>query len=719
MAELETTALSRTGTWLRTMAEHRSLSETVRVSRASVVTDGRWTVDLRQPSDARTSVIYLDGLPEPLADEIRIALLVGMAHPSSTARSAKSMAALGHSLTMIGRWMVHGKIGSFGELGAGCGELFLDALKQFHERKRSDTHEPGRGHWEPRPRFGKRPGKIGDTPRATRGLVKDVASAFLFLRRNAALLERYGGAAPRGDPFGHTAAQAVATDWADDGADRTTERLPDAVLERLVSGATRMMGVPADDAIRLVKRLAALCARGLTGAEAAERLRDFRFGKVEGETSRWRDGLLVEGMSPIDSIRQIVHLVRDAAYALHLLGVGQRPGEALGLRGGRHPPKGTERAGGFGLAGRPDAPWCLSEAPSKSGFSTVLHLHGHVYKREATPRPVRWVVGGRQPGEGPPDALLALEVLERLHAPLRRFAPKEAQGLLVVDFASEAGEPLRTDWLVVTRLSASMKRSIPRFADFSGIPDEEMGRDLRKYREPGPSCIALYAFRKTYAQTLYKLYPGLLMAIARQLQHASPDFTMKDYVTGDPSFQRELELFRSRHTVLLFDEIMDGVATTAHTMDAAMDRVLGRVAGRGAAIDPTRRDAIWAEQAAAPQPLFARDGLRPAAGLVAAFMGAGTGSDLAMEGSVPDSIGAGAPRPDRARNGAAIMRTYVTERRRAVAAAAAGDSAAGREARDRVLAAARALGSSGFRNRHQAAATAPGITTSEGEYDDE
>lgn len=641
-----------------------------------------WTLDDRPPGKETSGPSFRE-IDLDLANELKVAILVGLAHPGSRWKTAGSIRPVARGLTILGGWMTHAGLGSISQLGAGCGELLMEALFEFLDLRRRGVHDTEAGDWDPRRQLSIRNLSLGSRG-PTAGMVETAAMGLVHLWDMREEIHALTGAALRGKPFAEDTAIAVAQSWGEAG-ERTTLRLADPVVELLERSAHRLMGTPARDVARMVGEF--VRRYGETGdrcAAADAVLENFAYSTVDGEDHPWwsveRHALRQDGFA---RLARLVHLIRDAGAVLILLATGQRPQEFLGLMGGhkeRSLLKADHDAASFSR--RDTIPRSVTETLSKSGFTVLLLLNGHVFKRSAKPRPVSWLLGGRQDGGADPRALDAMCVLEDIHAPLRAFAVDGAKGMLIVDFVSLPNNAvLATAHCDTGRLGDSVKRSIPLMADLSSLPDGNR-IEISTFPREGHAQIALYQFRKTYAQTRYKLDEGLLAAIAHQLQHLNPRDTKISYITGDPEFQRELAGPRSALSSMAVRQEFGDRIDPSETMAPQIDAVLALRGLRCVRYDA----AAWSARLAAAEAMG--DRLRPLAGMEAL--------SAQEAGGLPAAPLSVARTANGHRDGAATLRAFAANRRRWLSDVEKGEADAGRPARDRMLSAARSLNEWGF-----------------------
>lgn len=662
--------------FLRTLEEFKA--DNPPVSSASFFLDDEWILDPPPPGTSRGRALWFGNVDSELALELKVAGLVAMLEPGSLGYSIERGTKLISRLTVIGSWMTATGLTSISELGEGVGSVFLSALAEFVARMHAGDLDEDSGDWDPRGRNG---GKrklrlLGRNGRITVSTVEVLALALIHLHTSSESIERLTGRRVRGAPFESDVAADATKGWTE-RQERATERIPDAVLRALLPGARQMLGVPAEDVCRLLREFVGRCAAGATQLEAGNQLAGFEFRSLAPGEPSWRPRLMGYMVNAAKSVRTVLHQVLCAAILIVMIETGMRPGEVLGLMGGRRDRRAIDGAG----ASRPDIPRCVSEALSKSGFSISILLHGHIFKKKRRPLPATWLLAGRQAGEEDPWVLKALNVLEDIAEILRPLAPKDERGLLVFDIEGGYDGPLEVSRATVGRNSQQMRRAIPRFSTIDRIvEDEEAGRSLDEYKETNGGCIAPYQCRKTYAQTRYAIDQNLLLAISHQLHHVSPDETYEDYVTDDPSFRRELEQHRSRRSAYNTRLIMDGIIVKTGTMSPVIDGVLARMRTRPAV---SIRDELWQGRIEEGPGIFAAGRLRPMAGA----------ENILADVGEPVAPGQSA---DGGRDGPAAMRAFAAARRRCIEVLETCSREAARPHRDRAIEAARRLNEMGF-----------------------
>lgn len=576
------------------------------VSRTSRFAWITWRIDLPPSAGEAHELLRWEGIAEPLINQLKTIALLILAHPRQRERLKLHYACrVVTGLIWMARWMTHEGHTTFLDVGNAAGDRFLVALARRLEELQSWDDELDPGDWDPRI-VPSRVGRLGRDGKLTRGLVRLVATGLLRIAGWADDLPKYGVEGLEGPPFmkvgdsasgsgpgkrrraggprrrsiGGVTAKGVSEAFGQLRS-QVIERIPDAVLRPLWLALDRMLGAPAEDAIRLVRRMAEKAAEGLTEEEAAASQKGFRFTPLVPGGEPWRKPFLPgPGCNARIELRTLINTIRDSCSLAVLLDTGMRPTEFVTLPGGRKSrvdlvTRRLGRAASIGRQGprRTSMPRCITEELSSSGMTILSHVHGQVHKTQGAPRDGFWLLGGRQVGQDDPPAFRALDILERLFAPLKRFADRNASDRLSFQFANDPAEPIALVQLTPAGLGASVRASIARLIDLSDIPDRELIYDLRRYRESNGRCVNLYQCRRTFAQTHYLVDPNLLVAISRQMQHQSSAVTAQAYITDDPTLLRELERARSARKMAFFKELLGGGQRIAGTMAAIADKV--------------------------------------------------------------------------------------------------------------------------------------------------
>ncbi|HEV2567947.1 hypothetical protein [Sphingomonas sp.] len=531
---------------------------------------------------------------------------------------------------------------------------------------------------------------LGRNGHISRGAPAGVFDAWARLHRHGPDLARMGVAPMTEMPFGGELREHFLRKWSALYSNAVSA-LPDPVFVAAARGAERMIGTPADDVVALVERVTGGIANGLTLFESLRRCQDHPFAVVEGETRPWSDRFTQAPTDPTRAIAffSLIRLVRDAADTLLFAHGGMRPSEVIVAEGGVRPherprtlPERTRTRHAAEVESGCVLPVALRESLSHSGLTVAFHFASWVVKGRKDWRPATWLIGGMTDGGSVPPAVRATIVLERLFAPLRRFACEGSTRLqLAVRF--DPNEPVPDELvmqpLCTRALCTSLKQSLFEFCDFSGLPDEWHGIDLRRYRSR-PS-ISAYQFRKAWAQAVYRMEPRLKSAIARQLKHVKVAVTEQFYITDDPVLRRHLDGMAVRQSNQLFERLIDGEVKVAGGMAPLIEREMEKVRARLGDVTGLERQQAIAQQAALQQAkvFFFSDahcfiGLRPRASLCNRFGRGAHWARQAPDTSVRDrNLCADCPcalfSPEHA---PALLRSYVADRRAWLEAEAAG-----------------------------------------------
>jgi hypothetical protein len=289
---------------------------------------------------------------------------------------------------------------------------------------------------------------------------------------------------------------------------------------------------------------------------------DFAFCTLPGESQPWHAALNETYASehqkgPHPRIRQLFEAVREAC-AMSIQGMsGMRISELLGIEAGFDAVSGLPRG--------------VRIEVSASGLYDLFVIRTVLSKTEGDlPREMDWVLGMRPKGSmDEPLPVRALRLLNRLHEPWRRHATTTrlmlaGPGGEVLAVKTTARGPMSGD-----KMRDAMKRFIARWVDLSGLPDESRHKikdnDLVEWRESEGSILKTHMLRKSWAQFMFAVDPGLMPAIQLQFHHLSMAMTDSGYIGSNLS--------------LLSD--MDSVATQARNL-MILESVLGRnpLAGR-------------------------------------------------------------------------------------------------------------------------------------------
>jgi len=341
--------------------------------------------------------------------------------------------------------------------------------------------------------------------------------------------------------------------------------LPDAVALPIMTAAERLIGVPADDVIKLQDVYLAAYAQGGPGnhkgpghslpvrTDAARRaVSSFQFSMLAGESLPWHDVIDTQprrGAGQVDFVAAIRLLIMDIRIACIIVlqsHVGLRISEVMGLKAGIDPNSGL--------------PSCLQQRPSKTGLNTIFYLKSLAAKIHG--RPVEWIVGARPTdSQYLPPPVRALVVLERLFRPWRQLGDCPH---LIVSFCANRGLP-KTQRSVGRPFSQNVnlgqKDFLRRYVDWQALPPSP---ELDAYRD-GRS-LRTHQWRKTFALYVIQVDSRMLPHISQHFKHLSLAMTEQGYIGRDPEIIEAMSDARTRLTVRLLYEAATGDATYAGNM---------------------------------------------------------------------------------------------------------------------------------------------------------
>ncbi len=314
---------------------------------------------------------------------------------------------------------------------------------------------------------------------------------------------------------------------------------PDEIAVPLVSAALRLIGVPADDVIRLQTRAQAAyddaLADGITQTKAGfvvvDAIADFTFSTLPGENVPWHG-------DPVTSTKQVRHLVDrlyDACFVIVAYLIGARGSEILGLRVG-----------------------CVEHHPSADATESFAYLAGRIYKtaRSQDGEAHRWVA--------PLPVQRAIMVMERLSETLRRRAGQEDLWLVMASSGLAGPAPrigIPTLGTVVGRLNKA-------FAAFIDLPLYE-GKAWRLNTHQG---------RKTFARFVGKRDRTGLHALQSHFGHVSRVMTDRGYVGTDFTLDELIDRHAMDETRAALEELLTATALGGKSgrMIAARSQFRGR-----------------------------------------------------------------------------------------------------------------------------------------------
>lgn len=310
--------------------------------------------------------------------------------------------------------------------------------------------------------------------------------------------------------------------------------LPDEVAIPILNAASRLLGVPSDDVIRLVDQYYELksqhAGKGRTSASVYIRkaIEQFQFSTILGEDEAWRRPLKKATSTPyraeprlvgvVQILRHLVDDIKAAAVVVIQATTGMRASEICGLMAGINAATGM--------------PQCVHVERTLDGLHDVFFVEGPLSKTEEAPREVKWVLGLRASGEVTvPLPVRALLVLNLLFRHMRTLSGCDE---LVLQFRNYSGLPISPNTVGPsdhTGLNVSQRMFVRRYVDLSQLPDTSRRaieeNDLVLYRESKGWCLRTHQWRKTLAHFVFNTDRRLLPALSQQFHHIS--IAMIDY----------------------------------------------------------------------------------------------------------------------------------------------------------------------------------------------
>jgi hypothetical protein len=332
--------------------------------------------------------------------------------------------------------------------------------------------------------------------------------------------------------------------------------LPDEVAIPLFNSATRWLGAPADDVIRLLDvfeisgnddRAQGKAKKDRLRAEN-KFLREFSFSPAAAEAQPWRKPLATKNSAAMVEMREMYDSVRDAALVVVQGTSGMRVSELCGIE------EGIDETTGLPRGVRLEA--------SLTGLYEWFVIRTELSKtKEGTPLEVDWVLGMRPMGSADiPLAIRALTVLNKLSAPWRAAA-KSTKLIL----SARAGMTLPRPSTPLTNMKGDgvrrvMKRFLERCVDLSSLPDESARKisdnDLVRWRESQGRIFTTHMLRKSWANFTLACDSRLLPVIQMQFHHVSLAMTEGGYIGKNPVLVDALDsISRQRTNHAIFDLI--------------------------------------------------------------------------------------------------------------------------------------------------------------------
>lgn len=430
------------------------------------------------------------------------------------------------SLRVLIRWLAAQGYTGFDALDPDLAEQFLAFVETRHVGTDTDAREPNH--------------KVGKQRKAEQGRALTARGLLPY----AAVLkdlyiqgDKYPGA-PGSDPLpGETAGERAGDTQENQGKLPYT---PETVAVPLVRSAMRLLGTSADDVMALCEHAQSAYdesrARHKTKSththHALAAVKDFTFSIVEGETQPWREG-------PITSTKEIGYLrdrIVDAAFVVIAYLCGPRASEIVSLKAG-----------------------CVEyeRHASDDGIETFSYFRGDIHKTDEPGH--LWVA--------PPEAVRAVEVMERLSRPLRERSGREELFLATKGH----GGVIAPSSITVLSSDSLIRRLNDQFAPFIELP----------YYQGKPWHVTTHQGRKTFARFIAKKDWTNLYALKDQFGHVTRAMTDKGYAGTDYDLFQEILYENRSETVAILEELL-----TAETLAGQRGKEINaRSPFRGRVID--------------------------------------------------------------------------------------------------------------------------------------
>ena len=477
----------------------------------------------------------------------------------------------------LARWMIRRNFLSFSELDNAASEVFLDdmaddaALADLQPTQTDETM-PDREN-DPAP--------CADGEGMSVSQVWRRVNIWLQLWRQAGALRQGGIPALPESPFNGRSAKKVARDIATRAASLIPP-LPDEVALPIMNAAHRMIGLPAEEVIRLHE----MYAKGVQAAindgqkwrnpqndRGLRALNGFQFSVLPGEMRPWRSpldqaevndfwptykrGYTPSTVSGSQLLRSLICSIRDACAIVIQSETGLRVSELCGLD------PGIDQESGL--------PTCVRVRRSYSGLNELFYVDGRLFKTVARPERVEWLIGSRPVGSKEiPPPVRALDVLTRLLDPWRKLArDPETAKMLFVQPAGFHGMPGKSGIGITFQdmILVGQRQFVYRYVDLSKLPDRSRrGEDLAAYRDSRGLCLRTHQWRKTFARYICGTDSRMLPAVSRHFKHLTLAMTEEAYLGKNPALQDAYESNINQSTARILYENARGKPAQAGRM---------------------------------------------------------------------------------------------------------------------------------------------------------
>ena len=403
--------------------------------------------------------------------------------------------------------------------------------------------------------------------RATRGVALARLNVWAHISRLGPSLRRARARPMRHDPFSKENFGRMAVRLSGE-AGRPVAPIPDDVALAMVERGIRMLGTPAEDVIALHAEWDSAFDRR-DGPTPFDVVTGWKARTLDGEKGPWATAPSKTDCDATGGryVREFIKQIQCAAVEVFGAFTALRIAETFSPRVG-------ERI-------HPRVPACVDVEPSLSGDLELFMLNGKVYKARLVPEDERWVIGCRPVGSTEiPPPVLALDVLERLLAPLRARAadPEIASRLLVVP--RKGGTPPYADGVAAL---PSIRHAAARLAwnrqlDLSHLPDVDAdGRDLRPYKKDLGLAAPYRAWRPTWAIFMFRSTSVLKSAISRHFKHLYLGTLDASYIQNRSAILETARSMQLRDTALFLKAIANGEEAGAGLFVDEARRIADRI----------------------------------------------------------------------------------------------------------------------------------------------
>jgi integrase len=493
-----------------------------------------------------------------------------------------SASALSTGIGCLARWMIRRNFLSFSELDNAASEAFLDDMAD--ETAQADLQPTQIEETMPDHESDAAPGADGEGMSVSQ--VWRRVNIWQQLWRQAGELREAGIPTLPEPPFNGRSAKQVSRDIATRAASLIPP-LPDEVALPIMNAAHRMIGLPAEEVIRLHE----MYAEGVQAAikdgqkwrnpqndRGLRAVKGFQFSVLPGEMEPWHSpldraelndfwptykrGYTPSTVSGSQLLRSLICSIRDACAIVIQSETGLRVSELCGLK------PGIDRESGL--------PSCVRVRQSYSGLNELFYVDGRLFKTVARSEKVEWLVGSRPAGSNEiPPPVRALHVLTRLLDPWRKLArdPKIAKTLFVQP-AGNHGMPGQSGIAITFEdmILVGQRQFVYRYVDLSKLPDRSRrGEDLAAYRDSRGLCLRTHQWRKTFARYICGTDSRMLPAVSRHFKHLTLAMTEEAYLGKNPALQDAYESNINQSTARILYENARGKPAQAGRMAKVID----------------------------------------------------------------------------------------------------------------------------------------------------